>query len=106
MTDLQLRTVDSVLLKESIAHQTGSARIFLCTCGHMLSHKGGGIPGRQGLRRGRVCPCRLWAQLYMDTRLQVGGPVKRMGTPVWTGGLAGFWWEDVHVDREGLVGAG
>lgn len=39
----------------------------------------------------------------MDTRLQVGGPVERIGTPVWTGGLAGFWWEDVHVDREGLV---
>ena len=42
----------------------------------------------------------------MDTRLQVGGPVERMSTPVWTGGLAGFWWEDVHVDRERLVAAG
>lgn len=45
MTDSQLRTVDSVLLKESVAHQTGSACVFLCTCGHTLSHKGGGILG-------------------------------------------------------------
>lgn len=91
MTDSQLRTVDSVLLKEACAHQTGSACVFLCTCGHTLSHKGGGILGSDRASEGSRLPSCLWGQLRTPG-CRLKRPMERMGTQ---SGL---------VDWQGLVG--